>query len=62
MSQDKNHDRSDNMPETAREEVLREIEDAENRTQDSTEQRRHRGEAGEAITPNTGAQEESHGD
>ncbi|GGW70943.1 hypothetical protein [Streptomyces caelestis] len=62
MSQDKNHDGSDRKPETALEEVLREIEDAENRTHDSAEQRRHRGEAGEAITPNTRAQEESQGD
>ncbi|GAA2387462.1 hypothetical protein [Streptomyces coeruleofuscus] len=62
MSQDKNHDSSDKQTETALEEVLREIEDAENRTQDSAGQRRHRGEAGEAITPNTRAQEESHGD
>ncbi|MFH9060783.1 hypothetical protein ACH4GM_06085 [Streptomyces coeruleorubidus] len=62
MSQDKNHDSSDKQPETALEEVLREIEDAENRTHDSAEQRHHRGEAGEAITPNTRAQDESHGD
>lgn len=55
MSQDKNHDGSDKKPETALEEVLREIEDAENRTQDSAGQRRHRGEAAEAITPNTRA-------
>ncbi|MDG9711002.1 hypothetical protein [Streptomyces sp. DH10] len=62
MSQDKNQDSSGKQPETALEEVLREIENAENRTQDSAEQRRHRGEAGEAITPNTRAQEESRGD
>ncbi|MFF7791036.1 hypothetical protein [Streptomyces sp. NPDC007991] len=62
MSQDDNHDSSDKKPETALEEVLREIEEAENRTEDSAEQRRHRGEAGEAITPNPRAQEESHGD
>ncbi|MDQ0746262.1 hypothetical protein QF034_000493 [Streptomyces africanus] len=62
MSQEKNHDGSGKKPETALEEVLREVEDAENRTEDSAEQRRHRGEAGEAITPNTRAQEESHGD
>ncbi|CAM5746028.1 hypothetical protein STAFG_1766 [Streptomyces afghaniensis 772] len=62
MSQDNNHDGSDKKPETALEEVLREIEEAENRTQDSAEQRRHRGEAGEAITPNRRAQDESHGD
>jgi hypothetical protein len=62
VSQDKNHDGSDRKPETALEEVLREIENAENRTQDSAGQRRHRGEAGEAITPNTRAQEESQGD
>ena len=60
MSQDGNH--SEKQPETALEEVLREIEDAENRTHDSPEQRRHRGEAGEAITPNRQAQEESEGD
>jgi hypothetical protein len=62
VSQDKNHDGSDRKLETALEEVLREIENAENRTQDSAGQRRHRGEAGEAITPNTRAQEESQGD
>lgn len=48
-------------PETAVEEVLREVEEAERRTEDSAE-RRHRGEAGDAITPNTEAQEESRGD
>ncbi len=62
MSQDENHDASGKKPETALEEVLREIEDAENRTEDSAEQRRHRGEAGEAITPNERAQEESEGE
>ncbi|MER6711120.1 MULTISPECIES: hypothetical protein [unclassified Streptomyces] len=62
MSHDKDHDSSGKQPETALEEVLREIEDAEKRTEDSAEQRRHRGEAGEAITPNTRAQEESEGD
>ncbi|GAB2872178.1 hypothetical protein GCM10027074_44830 [Streptomyces deserti] len=49
-------------PETALEEVLREVEEAEQRTRDSEEQRRHRGEAGEAITPNIQAQDESRGD
>ncbi|WP_217237848.1 hypothetical protein [Streptomyces sp. AC555_RSS877] len=49
-------------PGTAFEEVLREVEDAETRTRDSAEQRRHRGEASEAITPNTRAQEESEGE
>ncbi|MFF6953093.1 hypothetical protein ACFZAD_31200 [Streptomyces iakyrus] len=66
MSQHKDHDRDQDQhgrpPETALEEVLREVEDAENRTGDSAEQRRHRGEAGEAITPNARAQEESEGD
>jgi hypothetical protein len=57
----RNNDRTDG-PETALEEVLREMEDAETRTRDSAEQRRHRGEASEAITPNTRAQEESEGD
>ncbi|WP_329334542.1 hypothetical protein OG252_07120 [Streptomyces sp. NBC_01352] len=58
---DRNSGRTDG-PETALEEVLRETEDAETRTRDSAEQRRHRGEASEAITPNTRAQEESEGD
>ncbi|WP_327721147.1 hypothetical protein OG381_41655 [Streptomyces sp. NBC_00490] len=49
-------------PETALEEVLQEAEKAERRTSDSEEQRRRRGEAGDAITPNTRAQEESTGD
>ncbi|MGV9455515.1 hypothetical protein [Streptomyces sp. NPDC003635] len=49
-------------PETAREEVLKEVADAEQRTRDSAERRRRRGEAADAITPNTRAQEESEGD
>ncbi|MFD7705172.1 hypothetical protein [Streptomyces caelestis] len=48
-------------PETAVEEVLREVEDAERRTEDS-DGRHRRGEASEAVTPNTEAQEESRGD
>ncbi|WP_328407808.1 hypothetical protein OG542_02630 [Streptomyces violaceus] len=62
MSQNNNRDASDKQPETALEEVLREIEDAENRAEDPAEQRRHRGEAGDAITPNERAQEESEGE
>lgn len=64
MSDAKKNDRSDGRthePGTALEEVLSEIEDAETRTRDTAEQRRHRGEASEAITPNTRAQEESEG-
>lgn len=49
-------------PETAVEEVLREVEEAGRRLEDSSGRRRHRGEAGEAITPNAEAQEESRGD
>ncbi|WP_309059103.1 hypothetical protein [Streptomyces sp.] len=50
-------------PRTAVEEVLREVEEAERRTrEESAERRRHRGEAGDAITPNPEAQEESRGD
>jgi magnesium-transporting ATPase (P-type) len=64
VSQHKDHDHAEDQhgkpTETALEEVLREVEDAENRTRDS--ERRHRGEAGEAITPNTRAQEQSEGD
>lgn len=48
-------------PETAAEEVLREFTDAEHRIRDTAEQRGRRGEAGEAITPNTRAQEDSEG-
>lgn len=48
-------------PRTAAEEVLHEAEEAGRRTHDSAEQRRHRGEAGDAVTPNTQAQEESRG-
>lgn len=49
-------------PEKAFEEVIDEIAAAERRTRDSAEQRRRRGEAGEAITPNARAQEESEGE
>ncbi|GGT22733.1 hypothetical protein [Streptomyces chromofuscus] len=59
-SQDGKH--PEEHAEMAGEEVLREIRDAERRTEESPEERRHRGEAGEAITPNTGAQEQSQGD
>ncbi|MEU0676445.1 hypothetical protein ABZ330_26780 [Streptomyces sp. NPDC006172] len=48
--------------ETALEEVMREIEEAELRSDDSPEERRHRGEAADAITPNPDAQNESKGD
>ncbi|MFE9020866.1 hypothetical protein ACFYNL_20195 [Streptomyces sp. NPDC007808] len=65
MSQNNEHTgerHTDEHPETAVEEVMAEIADAEHRTHDTAEQRRRRGEAGEAITPNTRAQEESEGD
>ncbi|MDX3529042.1 hypothetical protein P1P75_22075 [Streptomyces sp. ID05-39B] len=60
---DAEEDRQD-RPRTALEEVMREIEEAERRTDEERGNRRGRGEgeAGEAITPNTRAQEESHGD
>ncbi|MDG9719477.1 hypothetical protein [Streptomyces sp. DH24] len=54
--------RSEEQPNTALEEVLAEVEEAERRTTETDRQRRRRGEAGEAITPNTGAQEQSSGD
>ncbi|MFF5798061.1 hypothetical protein [Streptomyces albogriseolus] len=56
------HDDTPKQSESALEEVLREVEDAERRTRDTDEDRRHRGEAGEAITPNTEAEEESSGE
>ncbi|MEG8277444.1 hypothetical protein [Streptomyces sp. AHA2] len=62
MSHDQDRDSSGEKPETAFEEVMSEIEDAETRTRDTAAERRHRGEAGEAITPNARAQEESEGD
>jgi hypothetical protein len=54
--------REEEQPETAFEEVLQEILDEERRVRDTEEQRRHDGEAGEAITPNTRAQEQSEGE
>jgi hypothetical protein len=56
---DKNRD---DRKDTALEEVLREIEDAESRAGGSAGRGRHEGEAGDAITPNAGAQEESEGE
>lgn len=58
---DGKHDRYD-RPDTALDEVLHEAEQAETRVTDSEKRRRRRGEAGEAITPNEQAQEESHHD
>ncbi|MFF5159418.1 hypothetical protein ACFY3N_24920 [Streptomyces sp. NPDC000348] len=49
-------------PRTAAEEVLHEVEEAGRRTEHSAGRRHHRGEAAEAVTPNTEAQEESRGD
>jgi len=49
-------------PETALEEVTEEVTEAGRRVRESPGERRRRGEAGEAITPNEQAQEESRGD
>jgi hypothetical protein len=49
-------------PDTALDEVLHEFEDAEKRVRDPDEQPTQRGEAGEAITPNERAQDESAGE
>ncbi|MER5992548.1 MULTISPECIES: hypothetical protein [Streptomyces] len=49
-------------PRTATEEVLHEVEEAERRTREESAERRHRSGAGEAITPNPRAQEESRED
>jgi hypothetical protein len=48
----------EDRPETALEEVLREVEEAEKRDEDKTGS----GKAGDAITPNTGAEEQADGD
>lgn len=54
---------SSRRPETALEEILREVEEAQSRvTDDERDERRPRGEAAEAITPNARAEEESQGD
>jgi hypothetical protein len=51
-------DEHEDQPETALEEVLREVAEAEKRDEDKSDS----GEAGDAITPNTGAQEQAEGD
>jgi hypothetical protein len=51
---------ADETPDTALDEVLHEAEEAQTRVTDS--EKRRRGEAGDAITPNEQAQEESHHD
>ncbi|MFH8798485.1 hypothetical protein ACH4F6_02615 [Streptomyces sp. NPDC017936] len=61
MSDDSHDSRHhDDRPETALDEVLREVEEAERPT--DAPRTGHRGEAGDAVTPNTQAQEESRGD
>ncbi|MFE9175926.1 hypothetical protein ACFYN5_06695 [Streptomyces sp. NPDC007126] len=59
MSHNGEHDHK--QPETAVEEVLREIEEARPRDAESDEGE-HRGEAGDATSPNTGAQEDVEGE
>ncbi|MFE0819281.1 hypothetical protein ACFW4M_15895 [Streptomyces sp. NPDC058794] len=54
----RNGDSDHNEPETAIDEVLREIEQARPRDAESDEGPR-RGEAGDATSPNTGAQEDA---
>ncbi|MGW8063810.1 hypothetical protein ACVV2G_16425 [Streptomyces ziwulingensis] len=56
MSQ--NGDHAHEQPETAVEEVLREIRDARPRDAES-DARPRRGEAGDATSPNTGAQKDA---
>ncbi|MEU1874501.1 hypothetical protein RKD37_000916 [Streptomyces ambofaciens] len=59
MSRNGEHDHQ--QPETAIEEVLREIEEARPRDAESDEGGR-RGEAGDATSPNTGAQKDAEGE
>ncbi|MFC8570380.1 hypothetical protein ACFUIW_31965 [Streptomyces sp. NPDC057245] len=59
MSKDGDHQHR--QPETAVEEVLRELEEARPRDAES-DQGEHRGEAGDATSPNTGAQEDAEGE
>jgi hypothetical protein len=56
---DKQHQKH---PETALEEVTEEVAEAGRRVRESPGERRRSGEAGEAVTPNQEAQEESRGD
>jgi hypothetical protein len=63
VADDSDHTRKE--PATALEEVLREVEDAERRVEkpsagEPDRRGRGTGEAGDAITPNTGAQEQAH--
>ncbi|MEV6810356.1 hypothetical protein [Streptomyces sp. NPDC051132] len=58
-------DDHEDRPETAVEEVLREVEEAgkrEDKRDEDDRGRKSSGEAGDAITPNTGAQEQAEGD
>ncbi len=57
-----NGDRTPEKPETAIDEVLREVEEAETRGPEAERKRRHRGEAGDATSPNPGAQQDAEGD
>ncbi|MDA4887614.1 hypothetical protein PFZ55_12020 [Streptomyces sp. MS2A] len=59
MSENGEHDHKE--PETAIEEVLREIGEARPRDAES-DQGEHRGEAGDATSPNTGAQKDAEGE
>ncbi|WP_371525354.1 hypothetical protein OG302_03730 [Streptomyces sp. NBC_01283] len=45
-------------PQTAADEILHEVEDAEARVGDDGRRRKHEGEAADALTPNEGAQED----
>lgn len=51
------NDHHDDQSETALEEVLQEVQKAEKRDEDKAGS----GEAGDAITPNTGAQDQAEG-
>jgi hypothetical protein len=57
----RNGDSDHKQPETAIEEVLREIEEARPRDAEAEEGPR-RGEAGDATSPNTGAQKDAEGE
>ncbi|KFG71773.1 hypothetical protein [Streptomyces mutabilis] len=57
----RNGDSDHKQPETAIEQVLREIEEARPRDTEAEEGPR-RGEAGDATSPNTGAQKDAEGE
>ncbi|GAA2298941.1 hypothetical protein OKJ48_15210 [Streptomyces kunmingensis] len=63
MTHDRNRQHDDSRPaQTAADEVLEEFEDAETDPLHEERKDRHRGESGDAITPNAVAQQDAEGE